>query len=113
MSFSVIFVLWFLILLNGVFFYFQLNRRSTSYNPPQYGLSSARPKHRKFTSKAVEEFLVSMEPLVKDKDLYTLLKNCLPNTLDTTVEWFNDNSTDPRTFLITGDSKCYTYIFRL
>lgn len=76
------------------------------YDPPHYGLKLVRPKERKFTSKVLEEHLESLESTMKDKDLYILLQNCLPNTLDTTVDWFNGNKKDPRTFLITGDSEC-------
>ncbi|KAI9476095.1 MAG: hypothetical protein EXX96DRAFT_486610 [Benjaminiella poitrasii] len=73
------------------------------YNPPQYGLKPVRPKERKYTSRVLDDFLKSLESTMKDKDLYTLLQNCLPNTLDTTVEWWNGDHQDPRTFLITGD----------
>ena len=38
----------------------------------------------------------------KDPELATLLQNCLPNTLDTTV-WQSPTTDDPRTFLSTGD----------
>lgn len=75
------------------------------YNAPQYGLEFVRPKERKFVSPVLEKYIKSLELKMKDKDLYILLQNCLPNTLDTTVEWFNDDKSDPRTFLITGDSK--------
>lgn len=74
------------------------------YNAPQYGLSLVRPRKRKFISPVLEKYIESLELKMKDKDLYILLQNCLPNTLDTTVEWFNDDKRDPRTFLITGDS---------
>ncbi|MBM6387971.1 MAG: glycoside hydrolase family 125 protein [Paenibacillus sp.] len=77
------------------------------YHAPYYGLTFVRPKQRKFTSQVIEDYIKSLEPKMKDKDLYTLLQNCLPNTLDTTVEWFNEDTKDPRTFLITGDSKIY------
>ncbi|KAI8077565.1 hypothetical protein BDF21DRAFT_421305 [Thamnidium elegans] len=73
------------------------------YHAPYYGLTFVRPKQRKFTSQVIEDYIKSLEPKMKDKDLYTLLQNCLPNTLDTTVEWFNEDTKDPRTFLITGD----------
>ncbi|CAO3607238.1 unnamed protein product [Mucor hiemalis] len=73
------------------------------YDPPHYGLKLVRPKERKFTSEILENHLLSLESTMKDKDLYILLQNCLPNTLDTTVDWFNGNKKDPRTFLITGD----------
>jgi hypothetical protein len=75
------------------------------YDPPQYGLKLVRPKpnERKFKSQVLEDFMDSLGPEMKDTDLYVLLQNCLPNTLDTTVEWSSQQ--DPRTFLITGDSK--------
>ncbi|KAG2207348.1 hypothetical protein INT47_006822 [Mucor saturninus] len=73
------------------------------YNAPQYGLEFVRPKERKFVSPVLEKYIKSLELKMKDKDLYILLQNCLPNTLDTTVEWFNEDKSDPRTFLITGD----------
>ncbi|CAO3637541.1 unnamed protein product [Mucor fragilis] len=73
------------------------------YEPPYYGLKLVRPKERKFTSQAIEDYLDSLASTMKDKDLYTLLQNCLPNTLDTTIEWVSSDKKDPRTFLITGD----------
>lgn len=84
------------------------NNTTAPYNPPQYGLKLVRPKDKKYVSESIEKYLTSLETRMKDKDLYTLLQNCLPNTLDTTVEWFNADHKDPRTFLITGDStyKC-------
>lgn len=75
------------------------------YEPPYYGLKLVRPKEKKFTSQAIEDHLDALASTMKDKDLYTLLQNCLPNTLDTTVEWVSSDKRDPRTFLITGDSK--------
>jgi len=60
--------------------------------------------NKKFTSPVIEDFLDSLASTMKDKDLYTLLQNCLPNTLDTTVEWVGSDKKDPRAFLITGDS---------
>ncbi|OBZ82647.1 hypothetical protein A0J61_09302 [Choanephora cucurbitarum] len=73
------------------------------YHPPYYGLKLVRPEQRKYTSQVLENYLSSLGPVFRDKDLYVLLQNCLPNTLDTTVEWFSNNHQDPRTFLITGD----------
>ncbi|EPB88321.1 hypothetical protein HMPREF1544_04905 [Mucor circinelloides 1006PhL] len=73
------------------------------YEPPYYGLKLVRPKEKKFTSPVIEDFLDSLASTMKDKDLYTLLQNCLPNTLDTTVEWVGSDKKDPRAFLITGD----------
>ncbi|KAL7311525.1 hypothetical protein PS15m_009277 [Mucor circinelloides] len=73
------------------------------YEPPYYGLKLVRPKEKKFTSPVIEDFLDSLASTMKDKDLYTLLQNCLPNTLDTTVEWVGSDKKNPRAFLITGD----------
>ncbi|RCI00188.1 hypothetical protein CU098_010346 [Rhizopus stolonifer] len=104
MSSIAAFITFSLIVLTHLFLlYYYLPERLPPYDPLQYGLLPARPKSRKFTSEAVEEFLVHVEPLIKDRDLYILLQNCLPNTLDTTIEWFNQNTSDPRAFLITGD----------
>lgn len=83
------------------------------YHAPYYGLKFVRPKQRKFTSQVIEDYIKSLEPKMKDNDLYTLLQNCLPNTLDTTVEWFNEDTKDPRTFLITGDSKVHAKIYNI
>ncbi|RCH83940.1 hypothetical protein CU097_004053 [Rhizopus azygosporus] len=97
-------ILYFIILVNLVLLYrYFPHKPQPPYVPTHYGLSLARPEHRKYTSPAVEQFLTKTESQMKDKDLYVLLQNCLPNTLDTTIEWFNYNNTDPRTFLITGD----------
>ncbi|KAF7721256.1 hypothetical protein EC973_005001 [Apophysomyces ossiformis] len=74
-------------------------------NPPEhYGIPDARPvkSERKFSSPAVDDFLSRVTQNMRDKDLAMLLNNCLPNTLDTTIEWFKAGK-DPRTFLITGD----------
>lgn len=83
----------------------QTNRsKLPPYDPPFYGLKLVRPEEKKYSSQIIEDFLGSLESTMKDKDLYTLLQNCLPNTLDTTVEWVSTDPKDPRTFLITGDS---------
>lgn len=100
------FITFLLIILTNIgLLYYYAPSRLPPYDPPQYGLSLVRPVHRKFKSEAVEEFLMNAQSKLKDKDLYILLQNCLPNTLDTTIEWFNENKFDPRSFLITGDSK--------
>lgn len=100
------FITFFLIILTNIgLLYYYAPSRLPPYDPPQYGLSLVRPVHRKFKSEAVEEFLMNAQSKLNDKDLYILLQNCLPNTLDTTIEWFNEDKFDPRSFLITGDSK--------
>ncbi|AOA64042.1 Hypothetical protein PP7435_CHR3-0165 [Komagataella phaffii CBS 7435] len=59
---------------------------------------------RTFKSVAVEKTLEALEPRFKDPDLFRLLENCLPNTLDTTILWtdFEDDN-DLRSFIVTGD----------
>lgn len=57
---------------------------------------------RKFVSQAVEDLLVDYGKKMKDQDLKTIFNNCLPNTLDTTVEYFGDYKGLPASFIITG-----------
>lgn len=40
---------------------------------------------------------------MKDQTLAWIFTNCLPNTLDTTVQHFTNDSANPDTFIITGD----------
>jgi meiotically up-regulated gene 157 (Mug157) protein len=61
-------------------------------------------KERKFVSQVLDDFIRNTKANMTDRDLSILLENCLPNTLDTTVEWINDDKKNPSTFLITGDS---------
>ena len=42
--------------------------------------------------------IVSISKQLRDKELAELFENCFPNTLDTTVSFYN-----PLTFVITGD----------
>eukprot|EP00759_Apiculatamorpha_spiralis_P019966 PhF_6_TR25589/c0_g1_i1/m.35896/K09704/K09704; uncharacterized protein len=64
---------------------------STAGRPP--------PNQRKFNSTAVEAYITSVLPRFKDPNLATIFQNCLPNTLDTTVEIASSNDS----FIITGD----------
>ncbi|KAI8390851.1 uncharacterized protein BYT42DRAFT_554546 [Radiomyces spectabilis] len=72
--------------------------------PKHYGIPLVRPPQheRKFVSTAVDDFIKNVSMAFQDPDLAILLQNCLPNTLDTTIEWYRLRD-DPRTFLITGD----------
>ncbi|MHB1050302.1 MAG: glycoside hydrolase family 125 protein [Bacteroidota bacterium] len=65
---------------------------------------SRRPalKQRRFVSDAVESTIDSVQKLIDDEELRWLFSNCLPNTLDTTVETGERNG-KPDTFVITGD----------
>ena len=67
-------------------------------------LESKRPPlaDRKFTSRAVEEFIVEIKAKIHDPKLAWMFENCFPNTLDTTVD-FRIADGRPDTFVITGD----------
>ncbi len=54
-----------------------------SNRPPQ--------KSRNFTSEAVESAIKSFHAGVKNKELAWLFENCFPNTLDTTVNYYQKN----------------------
>jgi len=57
---------------------------------------------RRFRSKAVEQFLEQITPLIGDKELSRLFVNCFPNTLDTTVMPGTFEG-KPDTAVLTGD----------
>ncbi|KAF5333469.1 hypothetical protein D9611_002335 [Ephemerocybe angulata] len=59
------------------------------------------PECRTFTSTAVERVIEDMKSRLKDPDLARLFENTFPNTLDTTVKYFNE--TENLAFIITGD----------
>ncbi|KAJ6600686.1 Six-hairpin glycosidase-like protein [Mycena sp. CBHHK59/15] len=65
------------------------------------GLPYMRPPAacRTFNSTAVEAVLGNIVPRMKDPDLARLFENTYPNTLDTTIKWFDDNLA----FVVTGD----------
>ncbi|RIA98025.1 Glycoside Hydrolase Family 125 protein [Glomus cerebriforme] len=65
----------------------------------------ARPKEpkRKFVSPIIEKVIENITLNMKDKDLARLFENCWPNTLDTTVAWFDVSEDYPRAFIVTGD----------
>ncbi|KAI8074240.1 uncharacterized protein B0P05DRAFT_547837 [Gilbertella persicaria] len=102
-SLGIVFILMVNLAMIHHYYYSSSSGLGEPYQPPHYGLHLVRPKQRKYTSQVLEKYLESLDSVFKDRDLYILLQNCLPNTLDTTVEWFSDDKYDPRTFLITGD----------
>ncbi|KAJ7266601.1 Six-hairpin glycosidase-like protein [Mycena rebaudengoi] len=59
------------------------------------------PACRTFNSTAVEKVITDMKARLKDPDLARLFENTFPNTLDTTVKYFNP--TENLAFIITGD----------
>ncbi|KAJ6587334.1 Six-hairpin glycosidase-like protein [Mycena sp. CBHHK59/15] len=83
----------------------------TSYSQTPQGNPSSGPLHlpymrpdpacRTFNSSAVEKVITDMKARLKDPDLARLFENTFPNTLDTTVKYFN--ATQNLAFIITGD----------
>ncbi|KAF7327150.1 hypothetical protein MKEN_00291800 [Mycena kentingensis (nom. inval.)] len=65
------------------------------------GLPYMRPEPgcRTFNSSAVEKVVNELVHRMKDPDLARLFQNTYPNTLDTTIKWFNDDLA----FVVTGD----------
>ena len=61
------------------------------------------PADRLFTSPAVEAKIAEVEKLLTNAKLRWMFRNCFPNTLDTTVEYTEDENGVPRTFVYTGD----------
>lgn len=57
---------------------------------------------RHFNSPAIEQAIAEFKKNVKNKELAWLFGNCLPNTLDTTVN-FSVKNGKPDTYVITGD----------
>ena len=68
------------------------------------GFISKRPKlsDRKFTSAAVESTIKTIKKSIADPELAWIFENCFPNTLDTTVKFYQKNN-KPFTYVITGD----------
>jgi uncharacterized protein len=65
---------------------------------------SKRPNinQRKFTSQAVENTIKTVKKSIADQELAWIFENCFPNTLDTTVKFYQKNN-KPYTYVITGD----------
>lgn len=65
-------------------------------------LPDVRPPYadRTFHSDSVDAYIEDTAPQIADPEVATLFSNCLPNTLDTTVKFY-DGRND--TFIITGD----------
>jgi len=61
-----------------------------------------RPKDRKFSSDAVEAYIISVRRSIRDPSLSWLFTNCFPNTLDTTVQPGTYEG-KPDTVVLTGD----------
>ena len=83
------------------------SRLSSASSPSAVSLPSIRPppSERKFNSTAINSLIASVSSRMVDPDLATLFSNCLPSTLDTTVESFTPSidGSYPDAFVITGD----------
>ncbi len=73
----------------------QMNVLGPDLRPP--------PSQRRFTSITVERTLAEIASTIADFELAWLFRNCLPNTLDTTVALSRDTDGHPDTYIITGD----------
>lgn len=59
------------------------------------------PEQRTFSSESVEALADRVAAGIADPELAWLFRNCLPNTLDTTIDFRDEDG--PDTFVITGD----------
>jgi uncharacterized protein len=69
---------------------------------PDFPVVRTPAAQRKFTSEGVEQAILQFKTKTKNKELGWLFENCFPNTLDTTVDFTNENG-QPDTYVITGD----------
>jgi len=58
---------------------------------------------RLFVCDFVEDVIEKIRRRIKDPDLERIFVNCLPNTLDTTVQYSEDETGVPDTYVVTGD----------
>ena len=67
------------------------------------GVSRPEPSRRCFSSPVIEEKIAEVTAQLENEKLAVMFANCFPNTLDTTVEYSEDDAGNPDTFVITGD----------
>lgn len=60
-------------------------------------------KHRRFHSDVIEQEIKTISELINDSDIKRMFEQCLPNTLDTSVYYREDEKGVPDTFIATGD----------
>jgi meiotically up-regulated gene 157 (Mug157) protein len=70
-----------------------------------FGVSNTRPPEdqRLFVSPIVEDAIRNISADITDPAVCRLFRQCLPNTLDTTVYYQEDESGLPDTYIVTGD----------
>ncbi|KAI0346760.1 hypothetical protein BDW22DRAFT_1480505 [Trametopsis cervina] len=78
----------------------QAPQGNLSTGPLKLPLMRPAPACRTFNSSSVEKVISDMKTRLKDPDLARLFENTFPNTLDTTVRYFN--ATENLAFIITG-----------
>ena len=62
------------------------------------------PQDRLFTAPSIEKAVQDVQSMLSNKRLAWMFGNCFPNTLDTTVQYTEDDGEGhPDTFVITGD----------
>lgn len=61
------------------------------------------PAERRFRSASVDTLIDDLSARIADPELAWLFANCLPNTLDTTIDFRRDAHGRPDTYVITGD----------
>ncbi|KAJ7698396.1 Six-hairpin glycosidase-like protein [Mycena rosella] len=80
--------------------YSQVPQGNPSSGPLALPYMRPSPACRTFNSTSVEKVITDMKSRLKDPDLARLFENTFPNTLDTTVKYFN--ATQNLAFIITG-----------
>jgi len=80
------------------------NTRVETTIPAEVNYKSNRPdvKNRLFVSKVVDNEIVRIKKILKNQKLAWMFENCFPNTLDTTVRYYQTDGKDD-TLVYTGD----------
>lgn len=71
--------------------------------PEEYVSHRPAPEDRLFRSEAVDAEVERVASLLSNERLAWMFTNCFPNTLDTTVHYYEDEDGNPDTFVYTGD----------
>jgi len=72
--------------------------------PSEYVSHRPAPEKRMFTAPSIEQAIRDVTSQLTNPRLKWMFANCFPNTLDTTVDYYeNDGTGHPDTFVYTGD----------
>ena len=82
--------------------FFIAGKTWASAGSPEFPVVRIPEAKRKFKSLAVEKIIREVQSKIGNKEIGWLFENCLPNTLDTTVD-FEMTDGKPDTYVITGD----------